>query len=181
MRAIRRAFHTTPDQPASLGGWVRFRRTQPGPGRETYRVSRDRAGRRHIAFAVVPEPVPCPRTGEIIGVDRGAAVCLALSNGETYVSGPGAGPAHWPAGQAAVEGEAGQQPPPAGQGQARTGACPRRRPAERLGRESVNGHRAAVRRDPRREPENPEHDLVRSGHDRGAGRNVRQKAGGGDG
>ena len=31
----------------------------------------DRAGRWHVAFASVPEPVPAPGNGEVAGVDRG--------------------------------------------------------------------------------------------------------------
>ena len=40
-------------------GWVRFRwsRAVP-PGVKSYRVTMDRAGRWHIAFAVIPDPVP---------------------------------------------------------------------------------------------------------------------------
>lgn len=63
-------------------GWVKFRLSKPLPGAKSYRVSRDRAGRWHIAFAVVPEPVPGPGTGEVVGVDRGVAVSAALSTGE---------------------------------------------------------------------------------------------------
>jgi putative transposase len=42
----------------------------------------DRAGRWHVAFAAVPEPVPAPGTGEAVGIDRGVAVSAALSTGE---------------------------------------------------------------------------------------------------
>ena len=40
-------------------GWVRFRwsRAVP-PGVKSYRVTMDRAGRWHVAFAVIPAPVP---------------------------------------------------------------------------------------------------------------------------
>jgi putative transposase len=64
-------------------GWVRFRwsRAVP-PGAKSYRVSRDRAGRWHIAFAVIPEPVPAPGNGQAVGIDRGVAVSAALSTGE---------------------------------------------------------------------------------------------------
>ena len=34
------------------------------------------------AFAAVPEPVPAPGTGEVVGVDRGVKVTAALSTGE---------------------------------------------------------------------------------------------------
>jgi transposase len=64
-------------------GWVRFRwsRAVP-PGAKSYRVSRDRAGRWHIAFAVIPDPVPAPGNGQAVGIDRGVAVSAALSTGE---------------------------------------------------------------------------------------------------
>ena len=64
-------------------GWVRFRwsRAVP-PGVRSYRVTMDRAGRWHAAFAAVPEPVPAPGIGEAVGIDRGVAVSAALSTGE---------------------------------------------------------------------------------------------------
>ena len=64
-------------------GWVRFRwsRAVP-PGVKSYRVTRDRAGRWHVAFAAVPEPVPAPGNGQVVGIDRGVAVSAALSTGE---------------------------------------------------------------------------------------------------
>ena len=45
-------------------------------------VPRDRIGRWHIAFAVIPPPIPAPGTGEVVGVDRGITVSAALSTGE---------------------------------------------------------------------------------------------------
>ena len=64
-------------------GWVRFRWTRRIPdGVKSYRVTRDRAGRWHIAFAAIPAPIPAPGTGEIVGVDRGVVVSAALSTGE---------------------------------------------------------------------------------------------------
>jgi putative transposase len=64
-------------------GWVRFRwsRTVP-PGAKSYRVTRDRAGRWHVAFAAIPGPVPAPGNGQAVGIDRGVAVSAALSTGE---------------------------------------------------------------------------------------------------
>jgi putative transposase len=64
-------------------GWVRFRwsRTVPA-GVKSYRVTRDRADRWHVAFAVIPAPVPAPGNGESVGIDRGVAVSAALSTGE---------------------------------------------------------------------------------------------------
>jgi putative transposase len=56
-------------------GWVRFRwsRAVP-PDVKSYRVTMDRAGRWHVAFAVIPGPVPAP--------GNGLAVSAALSTGE---------------------------------------------------------------------------------------------------
>ena len=64
-------------------GWVRFRwsRAVP-PGVKSYRVTKDRAGRWHVAFAAVPDPVPAVGNGEAVGIDRGVAVSAALSTGE---------------------------------------------------------------------------------------------------
>jgi len=63
-------------------GWVRIRWSRAVPAAKSYRVSRDRAGRWHVAFAALPDPVPAPGTGEVVGVDRGVAVAAALSTGE---------------------------------------------------------------------------------------------------
>ena len=64
-------------------GWVRFRwsRAVP-PDVKSYRVTMDRTGRWHVAFAVIPVPVPAPRNGQAVGIDRGVAVSAALSTGE---------------------------------------------------------------------------------------------------
>ncbi len=64
-------------------GWVRFRwsRAVP-PDTKSYRVTMDRAGRWHIAFAAVPDPIPAPGNGQVVGIDRGVAVSAALSTGE---------------------------------------------------------------------------------------------------
>ena len=70
-------------------GWVRFRwsRAVP-PGVKSYRVTMDRVGRWHIAFAAIPDPVPGPGNGEVVGIDRGVAVSAVLSTGELlHVSG----------------------------------------------------------------------------------------------
>jgi transposase len=64
-------------------GWVRFRWSRPvPPGVKSYRVTMDRAGRWHVAFAAIPAPIPAPCTGEIVGIDRGVVVSAALSTGE---------------------------------------------------------------------------------------------------
>ncbi len=64
-------------------GWVRFRCSRPVPaGVKSYRVTRDRAGRWHVAFAHVPDPIAGPGEGSVVGIDRGVAVSAALSTGE---------------------------------------------------------------------------------------------------
>jgi putative transposase len=64
-------------------GWVRFRWSRAIPaGVKSYRATRDRAGRWHVAFAAVPTPVPAPGNGQVVGIDRGVAVSAALSTGE---------------------------------------------------------------------------------------------------
>ena len=64
-------------------GWVRFRWSRPvPPGAKSYRVTMDRAGRWHVAFAAIPDPIPAPGDGEVAGIDRGVAVSAALSTGE---------------------------------------------------------------------------------------------------
>ncbi len=64
-------------------GWVRFRwsRAVP-PGVKSYRVTMDRAGRWHVAFAAIPAAIQGPGTGRVVGLDRGVAVSAALSTGE---------------------------------------------------------------------------------------------------
>ncbi len=64
-------------------GWVRFRWSRAVPECKSYRVTLDRSGRWHVAFAVIPQRIPGPGTGEIVGIDRGVAVSLAMSTGET--------------------------------------------------------------------------------------------------
>ncbi|GAA4494610.1 RNA-guided endonuclease TnpB family protein [Actinoallomurus oryzae] len=64
-------------------GWVRFRWSRHVPDQaKSFRVNRDRAGRWHVCFAVIPAPIDGPGTGEVVGVDRGVAVSAALSTGE---------------------------------------------------------------------------------------------------
>jgi putative transposase len=48
----------------------------------SYRVTRDRAGRWHIAFAHIPDPIAGPGEGSVVGVDRGVVVSAALSTGD---------------------------------------------------------------------------------------------------
>jgi putative transposase len=64
-------------------GCVRFRWSRAVPaGVKSYRVTMDRAGRWHVAFAVIPGPVPAPGNGQAVGIDRGVAVSAALSTGD---------------------------------------------------------------------------------------------------
>ena len=64
-------------------GWVRFRWSRPvPPGVKSYRVTMDRAGRWHVPFAAIPDPIPAPGNGDVVGIDRGVAVGAALSTGE---------------------------------------------------------------------------------------------------
>jgi putative transposase len=64
-------------------GWVRFRWSRAvSPGVKSYRVTRDRAGRWHVTFAVIPEPIAGPGDAQIVGIDRGVTVSAALSTGE---------------------------------------------------------------------------------------------------
>jgi putative transposase len=73
-------------------GWVRFRRPRPVPeGVKSYRITRDRAGRWHVAFAHVPNPICGPGDCSVVGIDRGAAVSAALSDGE-LLHAPGLSP-----------------------------------------------------------------------------------------
>jgi transposase len=66
-------------------GWVRFRWSRPVPTvAKSYRVTRDRSGRWHVAFAVIPEAIPGPHTGVVVGIDRGVTTSVALSNGQMY-------------------------------------------------------------------------------------------------
>ena len=63
-------------------GWVGFRLSRAVPEAKSYRITRDRAGRWHLAFAHIPPTIPAPGTGEIVGMDRGVTVAAALSTGE---------------------------------------------------------------------------------------------------
>jgi transposase len=80
---VRRLSRKTGEAWVPKAGWVRFRwsRAVP-PDVKSYRVSRDRAGRWHLAFAVIPQPVPAPGNDQAVGIDRGVAVSAALSTGE---------------------------------------------------------------------------------------------------
>ena len=79
---VRRLSRKTGQAWIPKAGWVRFRWSRTVPAAKSCRVTRDRAGRWHVAFAAIPEPVPAPGTGEVVGVDRGVVVSAALSTGE---------------------------------------------------------------------------------------------------
>ncbi len=80
---VRRLSRKTGQVWVPKAGWVRFRwsRRVP-PDAKSYRVTQDRAGRWHVAFAVIPGPVPAPGNGQVVGIDRGVAVSAALSTGQ---------------------------------------------------------------------------------------------------
>jgi putative transposase len=80
---VRRVSRRTGQVRVPKAGWVRFRWSRAVPeGVKSYRMTLDRAGRWHVAFAAVPEPVPAPGNGQVVGIDRGVAVAAALSTGE---------------------------------------------------------------------------------------------------
>src|ERR1022692_1356330 len=79
---IRRLSRKMGEVRVAKAGWVRFRWSRAVPASKSYRVTLNRAGRWHIAFAAIPLPVPGPGVGEIVGIDRGVAVSAALSTGE---------------------------------------------------------------------------------------------------
>ena len=80
---VRRLSRKTGQVWVPKAGWVRFRWScAVPPGAKSYRVTRDRAGRWHVAFAVIPEPVSAPGNGQTVGIDRGVAISAALSTGE---------------------------------------------------------------------------------------------------
>ena len=149
-------------------GWVRFRwsRAVP-PGVKSYRVTMDRAGRWHVAFAVIPEPVPAPGTGDVVGIDRGVAVSAALSTGELL---------HCPCLTARERkrlrrlerklARARRGSERRGRVGTRSPGCSARESGQRKdwAEKVVHGHRAAVRHDPGRRPEDHEHDPVRERH-----------------
>src|SRR4029079_9065914 len=64
-------------------GWVRFHLSRPVPkGVKSYRITRDRAGRWHVAFAHIPDRLQGPGDRSVVGIDRGVAGAAALSTGE---------------------------------------------------------------------------------------------------
>jgi transposase len=80
---VRRLNRRTGEVWVPKAGWVRFRWSRAVPaGAKSYRVTCDRAGRWHVSFTAIPDPVPAPGNGQVVGIDRGVAVAAALSTGE---------------------------------------------------------------------------------------------------
>jgi putative transposase len=67
---IRRLSRNTGEVRIPKTGWVRFRWSRTVPTGKSYRVTCDGAGRWHIAFAAIPQPIPAPSNREIVGIDR---------------------------------------------------------------------------------------------------------------
>jgi putative transposase len=91
-RQVQRLSRKTGQVWVPKAGWVRFRWSRAVPASKSYRVTRDRSGRWHVAFAAIPEPIPGPGTGMVVGIDRGVAISAALSTGELLTA-PRLGPA----------------------------------------------------------------------------------------
>jgi putative transposase len=80
---LRRLSRKTGEVWVPKAGWVRFRWSRPvPPDAKSFRVTMDQAGRWHVAFVSVPEPIPAPGNGEVVGIDRGVTVSAALSTGD---------------------------------------------------------------------------------------------------
>lgn len=80
---VRRLSRNTGELWAPKVGWARFHwpRAVPADVR-SFRVTLDRAGRWHVAFAAIPSPVPAPGNGQVMGIDRGVAASATLSTGD---------------------------------------------------------------------------------------------------
>jgi len=63
-------------------GWIKFRWSRKPPAAKSYRITLDRAGRWHIAFAAIPAVIAAPGNDAVVGIDRGVRVAAALSTGE---------------------------------------------------------------------------------------------------
>jgi transposase len=80
---VRRLNRRTGEVWVPKAGWVRFRWSRAIPAdAKSYRIACDRAGRWHVSFTAIPDPVPAPGNGQVAGIDRGVAVAAALSTGE---------------------------------------------------------------------------------------------------
>jgi putative transposase len=80
---VRRLNRRTGEVWVPKAGWVRFRWSRAIPAdAKSYRVTCDRAGRWHVSFTAIPDPVPAPGNGRVAGIDRGIVVAAALSTGD---------------------------------------------------------------------------------------------------
>ena len=132
-------------------GWVRFRWSRAVPAAKSYRVTRDRSGRWHIAFAATPEPIAGPGIGEVVGVDRGVAVSAALSTGELLTVSrlsPARQRQAAPSAAQAGAGRARLGPPRPREAGHRPAEGPRNGRPQGLGREDQHRSGATLRRDP---------------------------------
>ena len=136
-------------------GWVRFRwsRAVP-PGAKSYRVRMDRAGRWHVAFAVIPEPVPAQVTARWWALTGGwrsrrrcprARCCTAALTGRERI--------RLRRLQRRLPERSGARTAAAGSGTRSPGCGPGRRTGARTGRRRPERTSSGVRRDPGRRPE----------------------------
>jgi IS605 OrfB family transposase len=63
-------------------GWVRFRLTRPLGPHGMARITKDRAGRWHVAFAAPQPALARTPTGTVVGVDLGVANTVTTSDGD---------------------------------------------------------------------------------------------------
>ncbi|WP_328993413.1 zinc ribbon domain-containing protein [Kribbella sp. NBC_01245] len=61
-------------------GWIKFRWSRRVPEAKSYRITRDRMGRWHIAFAAIPKPIPAAR-GTVEAPGRNVAAKAGLNRG----------------------------------------------------------------------------------------------------
>jgi transposase len=90
---VRRLSRKTGEVWVPKAGWVRFRWSRAVPaGVKSYRVTMDRAGRWHVAFAAVPAPIParCTACGCAGHADVNAARNIAAGHAVTARGGDGA-------------------------------------------------------------------------------------------
>ena len=79
---VRRVSRHTGQVWVPKAGWVRFRWSREVPeGVKSYRVTMDKAGRWHVAFAAIPKPICAPGNGQVVGIDRGVVVSAARPPG----------------------------------------------------------------------------------------------------
>lgn len=65
-------------------GVVKFSWSRSVPPTQSFRVTRDAAGRWHVAFAVRPPAIPGPGDGSTVGLDLGVRVSVTVSDGQTF-------------------------------------------------------------------------------------------------